>query len=415
MCLVEASVPYVPSANEHFVKLVYETLTDTLVAEVDDKIIEGVNGISITERKLIALAGVSFSGTVGSSTYNGKTLIEFEEENTDAYTRVTARYSEGGTLSTSTSLRNQGKLEIKTAVVLGNTAPSTPVGFTLISTSASNTGGFPTTTYTYAKGDGQVSVTYSAGPTSMPGSIRRTVRAFGAELIPDGVLIESNDVCRDGYVEYTRTTLDLIPDGVHTTYEDVTSVETPGTVACTTVAVAEDNVSGTLAIPTSTPRRQKQVDTVVTIEVSETIPTGTDRAYDLGAISCSVLSVQTKLQAGDGSVATAVDGSTTLSQVGFQKSFASSANSQSYPGSYLTATSSTGSVDYQSSSQPYLSAPNAISAQNAFSYSSSTCTGTGATTAEGYSETGVISRDVRTILTALDGTIYYEIVTVSTV
>jgi hypothetical protein len=149
----------------------------------------------------------------------------------------------------------------------------------------------------------------------------------------------------------------------------------------------------------------------VTIEITRSPPTTADRAYDLGAISCSVTSIQTKLQSGDGSVATAVDGSTTLSQVGFQQSFASSASIQHYVGSYLTSALSAGSVAYQSSSQPYLSSPNFISSQNAFSSASSTCTGTGATSAEGFFETGIISRSVKVALTASDGTVYYEVIT----
>ena len=192
-------------------------------------------------------------------------------------------------------------------------------------------------------------------------------------------------------------------------------MEVPGTVACTTAAVSEGDISGTIAITNSTPRRQKQVDTTVTIEVTTTPPTTAARAFDLGAISCSVTSLQTKLQSGDGSVATAVDGSTTLSEVGFQRSFASSASIQHYVGSYLTSASSAGSVDYKSSAQPFLSAPNAISFQEAFSSASSTCTGTGATTAAGFSEFGVISRSVTVVLTALDGTVYYQVITEETI
>ena len=82
--------------------------------------------------------------------------------------------------------------------------------------------------------------------------------------------------------------------------------------------------------------------------------------------------------------------------------------------SYLTSSSSSGSVSYQSSEQPYLSAPNAISVQTAFSSASSSCTGTGATAATGYSEVGVISRTVNAVLSALDGTTYYQVVTEET-
>jgi len=415
MRLVEASVPYVPSAGEHFVKLVYETLTDAFVAEADDKEIELENGLQVIERVLIAEAGVVFGEVVGTSTYGGNTLQQFEVVNTDAFTRVTARYSETGTISTSTELHNQGKLEVQTITTFGGSAPSTPVGFTLISTRASNTSGIPTTVYTYAKGDGQVFVSESAGPNNISGTTRRTIRAFGTVLIPDGVLIDSQDICRDGYIEYVRTTLDGSIEGVKTTYADVATVEVPGTVECTTASVSEGNVSGTIAITNSTPRRQKQVDTQVTIEVTTTPPTTAARAYDLGAISCSVTSIQTKLQSGDGSIATVTNGGSSLTEIGWQRSFASSASIQHYVGSYLTSSSSTGNVYYQSSAQPYVAGSNLIDFQRADSSATSTCTGTGATAADGYSEVGIISRSVNVVLTALDGTVYYQVVTEETV
>jgi hypothetical protein len=70
-------------------------------------------------------------------------------------------------------------------------------------------------------------------------------------------------------------------------------------------------------------------------------------------------------------------------------------------------------VDYQSSEQPYENG-GSISVNTAYSYSTSTCTGTGATSAEGYATAGIIARDVDVILTALDGTVYYRIVTEET-
>jgi len=331
----------------------------------------------------------------------------------DGYTIFTNVGATGdGEISNSTEERNQGKLKINRIVSVGT--PPTPVG-TIISRSERKSDGHTVYDYSGALGEGQIFISQSAGPNNIPGTTQRTIRSLGAELIPDGVLIDSQDIVRDGYIEYIRTTLDGAIEGVKTVYADVATVEVPGTVACTTQAVSEGDVSGTIAITNSTPRRQKQVQTQVTIEITTTPPASASRAYDLGAISCSVTSVQTKLQSGDGSVATAVDGNTTLSQVGYQKSFASSANVQNYVGSYLTSSSSSGSVFYQSSEQPYLSAPNAISVQTAFSSSSSSCTGTGATAATGYSEVGVISRTVNAVLSALDGTTYYQVVTEETI
>ena len=150
MRLVEASVPYVPSAGEHFIRLVYETLTSSLVAEVDDKIIEGDNGLQITERTLIAKAGVEFTEEVGTGAYDGKTLIQSEVENTDAYTRVTARYSESGVISRSTDLVGSQQALVITS--LGET-PATPSGYSLAKTDVNNEEGFETTSYTFYEND----------------------------------------------------------------------------------------------------------------------------------------------------------------------------------------------------------------------------------------------------------------------
>jgi len=347
-------------------------------------------------------------------TESGYSLARTEVSDVDGIPTKRFTFLKPSVLSRVIQRNNNGRLIIETVEAFDEVPTAETFGAVQIGTDISNVEGIQTKRFTFAKGDGQIFISESAGPNNIPGTTQRTIRSLGAELVPDGVLIDSQDIVRDGYIEYIRTTLDGTIEGVKTVYADVATVEVPGTVSCTTQAVSEGSVSGTIAITNSTPRRQKQVETQVTVEITRTPPTTADRAYDLGAISCSVTSVQTKLQSGDGSVATAVDGSTTLSRVGFQKSFASSASIQHYIGSYLTSSSSSGSVSYQSSEQPYLSAPNAISVQSAFSSASSSCTGTGATSATGYSEVGVISRTVNVVLTALDGTTYYQVVTEET-
>ena len=146
LLLTEAELEFVPSASTHYVKLTYETLTATLVAEVDDKLIEGENGLKITERVLIAKAGVSFTGVVGTSTYEGKTLIKYEVENTDAYTRVTARYSESGVISRSTDLVGSQQAVVITSI---GEDPITPSGYVLAKTDVNNEEGFQSTSYTF--------------------------------------------------------------------------------------------------------------------------------------------------------------------------------------------------------------------------------------------------------------------------
>ena len=411
------------AVGDYNVELTYETLGSAFVQVKDDTTDYELNGLRRVTRTSIAEAGTDYAKTVGTSfidhQINNETavrcyLASYSVDDTDSFRQVQEVYVAPGVLSRNIQTKNNGKLIIETVESFNELPTAETLDTIQIGTDISNVEGIPTKRFTFAKGDGQIFISESAGPNNIPGTTQRTIRSLGAELVPDGVLIDSQDIVRDGYIEYIRTTLDGTIEGVKTVYADVATVQVPGTVSCTTQAVSEGSVSGTIAITNSTPRRQKQVETQVTVEITRTPPTTADRAYDLGAISCSVTSVQTKLQSGDGSVATAVDGSTTLSRVGFQKSFASSASIQHYVGSYLTSSSSSGSVSYQSSEQPYLSAPNAISVQSAFSSASSSCTGTGATSATGYSEVGVISRTVNVVLTALDGTTYYQVVTEET-
>ena len=472
MRLVETEYVYIPSMGDKRVKLTYETLTASWVEEKAEDTDYELNGLKRVSRTFVALPATTYDKVVGTSTIDsdGVTLYlgSFKIEKTDAKWSLTEVWLEAGTLSETldnvgsqkakvietigadpttpdgyslaskqesnfeglqtnrfTFLRpsvlsrniqtkNNGKLIIETVESFNEVPTAETLGAVQIGNDISNVEGIPTKRYTFAKGDGQIFISQSNGPNNIPGTTQRTIRAFGAALTPNGVLIDSQDIVRDGYIEYIRTTIDGTIEGIKTVYADVATVEVPGTVSCTTQAVSEGDVNGTIAITNSTPRRQKQVETQVTVEITKTPPTTAARAYDLGAISCSVTSVQTKLQSGDGSVATAVSGNTTTSSVGYQRSFASSASIQHYVGSYLTSSSSNGSVYYQSSRQPYLSAPNAISQQTAFSSASSRCTGTGATAATGYSEVGVISRSVTVVLSALDGTIYYQVVTEET-
>ncbi len=168
MRLVEAGVEFIPSVGTHYVVLAYETLTDTLVAEVDDKEIGPENGLNITERVLIAKAGVSFSEVVGTSTYLGKTLQQFEVENTDAFTRVVARYSDLGILSVSTPLVGGQQRVVVDALGLSAAQVDTALSevtatHKLIDTSDGNFAGLKTSQYTFEVEDFNVFSQVEAG------------------------------------------------------------------------------------------------------------------------------------------------------------------------------------------------------------------------------------------------------------
>jgi len=278
-----------------------------------------------------------------------------------------------------------------------------------IGNEVSDVEGIPTRRYTFAKGDGQISVSTRPAESSLAGCTYVTVRSLGNPVTPTGVLVSESETESDGYITYEKTAIQGTITGVKQTYKDVVDVEVPGTVQCTTVSVSSGGVSGTLAVPLVTPRRNKKVSATVTVEITTSPPNTASLAYDLGQISCSVTTTNVSLSKGPGSTVT-VGTNAVVSDTGYVQNFGASANIGVYPGCYLTSGSSTGTVSYITSSQPVASG-NTIYRSEASSSRNTSCKGTGSSSATGYSTTGVVSRKSRPILTALNGTTYYEVVT----
>jgi hypothetical protein len=174
--------------------------------------------------------------------------------------------------------------------------------------------------------------------------------------------------------------------------------------------VQSGGISGTVAVPKVTPRRRKTIAAQVTIEVQSTPPDTASVAFDLGAISCSVTSTNVSLTRGPGNTVSVTSGSTTSSSTGFNQNFGASARIQTYPGCFLTSTSSSGSISYITAETPRASG-NVIVTDTNNSSRNTICEGTGSTSAVGYSTTGIIKRNSRPIITDLNGTTYYEVIT----
>jgi hypothetical protein len=235
------------------------------------------------------------------------------------------------------------------------------------------------------------------------------VISYGTEVTPTGILISSSQEEEDGYIQYVNTAIQGTITGTKQTYKDVVQVEVPGTVSCTTVSVSSGDVSGTIAVPQVTPRRRKTVAATVTVEVLTTPTNTASIAYNLGSISCSVTSTNTSLTVGPGSTVT-IGTTAVVSDTGYVQNFGASARIQTYPGCYLTSSSSEGAVSYITSSQPVASG-NIISRDETNSTRQTKCIGTGSTSDTGYNTTGVIKRNSRLIVTDLDGNTYYEVIT----
>jgi len=345
--------------GQYIVTLVYQTLGDSFVQVKDDTVTYTENGLRRVTRESIAKAGTDFQKTVGTTFINSQIdtetavkcfLSSYEVDDTDSYREVTEIYVQPGEIQTSTK------------------------------------------------------------PGRIDGTTEVTIVSTGTAVVPSGELIFSSETEKQGYSTFTRTAIQGTITGTKQTYKDVVQVDVPGEVKCTTIDVESGGVSGTIAVPEVTPRRRKTIAAQVTVEVTNTPPDTASVAFDLGAISCSVTSTNVSLSRSPGNSVTTTSGS--LTSRGFTQSFGASARIQTYPGCFLTTSSSEGEILYVTSSTKVLNAGgNLITTENVNSSRQTKCVGTGSTTSSGYSETGIIKRNSRPIVTALDGTTYYEVVT----
>jgi len=442
--------------EKYIVTLVYQTLGDSFVQVKDDTISYEESGLRRVTRQSIAKAGTDFQKTVGttpiSSQIDGETavtciLANYEVNDTDSYREVTEVYIEAGTLS-----ETEDKVGSQLAIVKETFAstPSTPFGYSpaseqisnfsgiptkrftflkpgvlsrnisernggigdtgklrtevveafnetptsdisgvKIGESISNVEGIPTKRFTFATGSGEISRSSRQSTGALAGTTELTVTTYGTASSAGSVLIGSSDFEEDGYKRFVRTFLTGTITGVKQTYQDVVAVDVPGEVKCTTEN-GTTGAGGTVAIVEVTPRRSKRVTATVTIEVTSTSPTTFDAAYDLGSISCSVTTKRESFNIFPGALET-------------NQSYSLSANTQTYPGCFITESSSTGKVSYLSKIRSQ--------AGDALSEVTTTCVGFGSTEATGWSETGILKRKSRPILTDLSGTTYYEVIT----
>jgi hypothetical protein len=109
MRLVEAGTQYVPAANQHYVKLVYETITASYAQIKDDTVDYELNGLRSVSRPSIAIAGTAYTGVVGVTTISHNDpdgsgtvtlyLASYKIDENDAAWVVTERWVEAGELS----------------------------------------------------------------------------------------------------------------------------------------------------------------------------------------------------------------------------------------------------------------------------------------------------------------------------
>lgn len=483
MRLVLAEYPYNVRSGKHYVKLTYETLTASWVEEKDEDTDYELNGLKRVSRTFVALPATTYDKVVGTSTIDsgGTTLYlgGFKIEKTEAKWELTEVWLEAGTLSEtldnvgsqkakvietigtdpatpngyslaskqesdfegfqtnrfkflknnvvldrSIQTKNGGKLILEVVEVFNGTPVADTVGAVQIGNDVSNIEGIPTRRFTFAKGDGQISVDRKPASTQLAGCTYVTVRSLGTPVTPTGVLISESETESDGFVTYEKTALQGTITGVKQTYTDVADVEVPGEVDCTTedISIADGvigNIVGTIAIPKVQPRRSKKVAATVKVEITTLPPSTASLAYDLGQISCSVTSVSKNYTSRNGPTNYVKVGIFKNPYTDWQRSYTPSARIQVYPGCFLTTASSNGTVSYKSQKTYVFEADNdgdgyydgIDSTIESNASSTTSCIGQGSTSNDGYVTTGILRRDSRPVLTSLDGTTYYEVIT----
>ena len=328
--------------GQYIVTLVYQTLGDSFVQVKDDTVTYTENGLRRVTRESIAKAGTDFQKTVGTTSINSQIDTE------------------------------------------------TAVQCFLSSYEVDDTDSYREVTEIYVE-PGEIQT--STKPGRIDGTTEVTIVSTGTAVVPSGKLIFSSETEKQGYSTFTRTAIQTESPatitGVKQTYKDVVQVDVPGEVKCTTVD-GTTGAGGDVAIVEVTPRRSKRVSATVTIEVLTTSPGAITPAYDLGSISCSVTTKRESFNIFPGSLET-------------NQSYSLSANTQTYPGCFLTESTSSGTVSYLSKIR--------TESGDALSKVTTSCVGSGSTSSSGWSETGILKRKSRPLLTDLDGTTYYEVIT----
>jgi len=352
-----------------------------------------------------AITGIDTSGTALA----GYSEANRTESDYDGIKTIRVQFLKNNVvLSRSIQTKSGGNLILEVVEVFNGTPVAETTGAVKIGDEVSDVDGIPTRRFTFAKGAGQISVDSRPAPAQLAGCTYVTVRSLGTAVTPTGVIVAESETESDGYITYEKTALQGTITGTKQTYKDVVDVTVAGVVNCTNVSKTAGGISGTIAVTRVTPPRTKTLAATVTVEVTTSPPNTVSLAYDLGDISCSVTSISMSENFRGTDVFTTESGNTRFS--GQRKAADMSARISTYPNCYLSNSTGEGTFSYTSSYENTSTSPNTISPSAQTSKTKTFTDGTGSTSAT-YSTTGVVERSSRPILTALDGTIYFEVVT----
>jgi len=436
--------------GEYVITFRYQTLTGSFVQEAGDKVDVELNGLRRVIRRLIAKDGTSYGKTVGTSTishsaigYSTATLTLAQAtsgtKNPDesGFVSITETWLESGvtsrTINEGSGGTGVGKIRTETVEAFNETPTSTISGVE-IGVSTSNVEGIDTIRKTFVSSDGEIRRTDRPGPSAIPGTTYVTIDSVGTAITPTGTLIDSSETQENGYVRFSRTALQGTIIKQTQSYKDVAFVDVPGQVSCTTsneltpfqrqffpgntipLPSTYSNPSGKTVIIESIPPSKQQVEATVVVNIQDSIPNTTELAFDISGLSCSVLKVTNRNSASVGRAVTLVDSDgNTSTEVGRSSSFGANSSISEFPGHFIVNTSSSATLSGSGSTQPYISG-GAFKFADEESSTKSEAFGFGNDEADKnnlYKTNGIIRRSFRPVLTAQDGTVFYEVTTVS--
>ena len=434
--------------GEYVITFNYQTLTGSFVEEAAEKVDVELNGLRRVIRRLIAKDGTTYGKTVGTTTishsgigYSAATLTLAQATsgtkgpNESGFVSITETWLQSGVISRTV---NQGKggtgtgnILTETIEAFNETPTSSISGSVEIGESTSNIQGIDTIRRTFVySNSGEIRRTSRPGPSAIPGTTYVTIDSVGAAITPTGTLIDSSETQENGYVRFSRTALQGTIIKTTQTYKDVVFIDVPGEVSCTTSGELAPpqrsilvnplsgftNFAGEVVVIESIPPKKQQVEADVTVNIQSSIPDTSELVFDISGLSCSVLKITERVSGSVGRAVTLVasDGSTTT-EVGNSQSFSTSSSISEFPRHFLKSDKSEGKISGSGSEQPYISGGE-FKFQEAKSETITKAFGFGNNEADKddiYKTDGIISKTFRPVLTAQDGTVFYEVTTVS--
>ena len=145
------------AGNDPIIRLTYEQISatgETQVGGTETTVLD--DGRVSRTLSYIQFSNVSYTPTPAGTAGSGGFLIGETANDNGSVRTIRRTYVESGLLAQVDETKNNGKLLIRT-LTYAITTPPTPSGYTLISENKRGPDGYEILTYTFAKGDGEIS------------------------------------------------------------------------------------------------------------------------------------------------------------------------------------------------------------------------------------------------------------------